>query len=230
MTSTRDTAAPAPTREAGPGDAGWVTARIGAAGFRTDVSAGAHSFVADEPRDVGGGDEGATPYDYLLAAVGACTAMTLRMYATRKGWPLDEAVIRFRTARSHAADCESCESRPVGVGRLERQVELRGPLTPEQRTRLLAIADRCPVKQTLERGLEFAASVEASVAASERRDADGGEERGRDRAPDRTREATPDEHVEELIDEASEESFPASDPPSWEPLHPGDPGEHGTQR
>ncbi len=136
----------------------WVTARTGAAGFRTQISAGNHAFVADEPASARGGDEGPTPYDYLLGALGACTAMTMRMYAARKGWPLEAAVVRLRNARSHAADCEQCETRPVGFRRIERRVEMRGPLTEEQRQRLLSIADRCPVKQTLAHGIEIVAA------------------------------------------------------------------------
>jgi uncharacterized OsmC-like protein len=134
---------------------GWVDSRTGPEGFRTEVTVGAHTLVADEPKSVGGAGGGPTPYDYLLASVGACTAMTLRMYASRKGWPLEEAVVRLRNARSHAADCENCETQAVGIRRLERQIELKGPLTAEQRERLLAIADRCPVKQTIERGIKI---------------------------------------------------------------------------
>jgi uncharacterized OsmC-like protein len=136
-------------------DDGWVTAHTGSAGYRTDVGVRGHEFIADEPASVGGTDRGPTPYDYLLGALGACTAMTLHMYANRKGWPLEDAVIRLRDARSHAADCENCEKQPVGIRRIERQIELKGPLTDEQRERLLAIADRCPIKQTLERGLRI---------------------------------------------------------------------------
>src|SRR3712207_5945204 len=139
-------------------DDGWVSARTGAGGYRTELAAGGHTFVADEPANVGGHDGGPTPYDYLLGALGACTAMTLRMYASRKGWPLEEAVVRVRNARSHAADCADCETKQVGIRRLERQIELKGALTDEQRERLLAIADRCPVKQTIERGLKIEAA------------------------------------------------------------------------
>jgi uncharacterized OsmC-like protein len=134
-------------------DDGWLTAHIGAAGYRTDVGVRGHTFVADEPASVGGADVGPTPYDYLLASLAACTAMTLRMYASRKGWPLENAVVRLRDARSHAADCANCEKQAVGIRRIERQIELKGSLSDEQRQRLLAIADRCPIKQTLERGL-----------------------------------------------------------------------------
>ena len=102
---------------------------------------------------LGGTDEGPTPYELLLGAIGGCTAITLRMYADRKGWPLEGVEVRLRTARSHERDCERCETETVGIDTLEREVELAGPLTDEQRRRLLAIADRCPVKQSLERGI-----------------------------------------------------------------------------
>jgi putative redox protein len=131
----------------------WVTVRTGGAGYRTEVRTGEHVFVADEPVSVGGTDAGPTPYDYLLGALGACTAITVRMYATRKGWPLEEVVVRLRNARSHAKDCQECETKAVGLHVLERQLELRGSLTDEQRRRLRTVADRCPVKQTLEKGI-----------------------------------------------------------------------------
>jgi putative redox protein len=135
-------------------DAGqWVAARVGANGFRVDLHVRTHGLVADEPRPLGGTDAGATPYELLLAALGSCTAMTLRMYADRKGWPLEEAVVMLRQGRPHEPDCESCAVEAVGVGRVERRVELGGALTDEQRVRLMQIADRCPVKQTLERGI-----------------------------------------------------------------------------
>ena len=136
-------------------DDGWITAHTGAAGFRTDVAVRGHGFVADEPVSVGGTDTGPTPYDYLIGALGACTSMTLHMYASRKGWPLEDVVVRMRESRSYAADCESCETQAVGIRRIERKIELKGPLTDEQRQRLLAIADRCPVKQSLERGVRI---------------------------------------------------------------------------
>ena len=136
-------------------DAGrWVTARVGAAGFRTEIETRAHRLRADEPVPLGGTDAGPTPYELLLGALASCTAMTLRMYADRKGWPLADAEVRMRSARSHEPDCEHCETEKVGIGRIERTVELSGSLTDEQRVRLLQIADRCPVKQTLERGIE----------------------------------------------------------------------------
>jgi putative redox protein len=142
-----------------PDDPSWVVARTAAGAYRTAITVGGHSFTADEPLKVGGSGTGPTPYEYLLGALGACTAMTIHMYAARKKWPLEDVVVRVRNARSYAADCENCEAQPVGIGRIERQIELSGSLTDEQRQRLLAIADRCPVKQTFERGLQIVAAA-----------------------------------------------------------------------
>ena len=139
------------------GEDGWLTVRNGAGSYRVEGAARGHRFVVDEPVAVGGTDAGPTPYDLLVAAVGSCTAMTLRMYAARKGWPLDEVIVRLRHGRSHEADCEQSEQQQVGIDHIERDVELVGALTDEQRSRLLAIADRCPVKQTLERGIRIRA-------------------------------------------------------------------------
>ena len=137
-----------------PEDAGrWVTSRVGPKGFRTDVQAGAHSLVVDEPVSAGGTDLGPTPYEYLLTALGSCMVMTLRFYADRRGWPLEAATVQLRSGRSHELDCEKCETRNVGIAVIERKIDLAGPLTDEQRVKLLQIADRCPVKQTLEKGI-----------------------------------------------------------------------------
>ena len=133
--------------------AGWVTSRIGRTGFRTDVTARTHSLIVDEPVAVGGTDLGPTPYECVLSALGACTAMTLRLYADRKKWPLESVAVHLRSGRSHEKDCEDCATKKVGIGQIQRRLELEGTLTDEQRSRLLEIADRCPVKQTLERGI-----------------------------------------------------------------------------
>lgn len=133
----------------------WVSARIEPSGFRTEVRARAHTLIADERTNVGGTDAGPTPYELLLAALSSCTVMTLRMYASRKNWPLEGVTVQLRSARSHETDCEHCEKEQVGIGRVERRVEFNRPLSDEQRRRLLEIADRCPVKQTLEHGLKI---------------------------------------------------------------------------
>ncbi|HJP84384.1 MAG TPA: OsmC family protein [Gemmatimonadaceae bacterium] len=127
----------------------WVVSRVGREGFRTEVIARSHRSIADEPVALGGTDTGPTPYEYLLMALGACTAMTLRMYADRKGWPLERAEVSLRQMRSHAEDCERCATESVGIERIERYIELEGSLSDEQKKRLLAVAERCPVKQTL---------------------------------------------------------------------------------
>jgi putative redox protein len=132
----------------------WVTTKVGSADYRADVNARTHDFIIDEPTGLGGGDLGPTPYEYLLGALSGCTAMTLRLYANRKGWPLESVEVRMRTSRSHEIDCENCEKSAVGITRIERKVALKGPLSDEQRQRLMEIADRCPVKQTLERGIK----------------------------------------------------------------------------
>jgi uncharacterized OsmC-like protein/fermentation-respiration switch protein FrsA (DUF1100 family) len=139
-----------------------VTARTSAGAFRTDIRLGAHSIVADEPTAVGGENLGPTPYDLLASALGACTTMTLRMYAERKKWPLEEAVVTLWHSRVHEEDEERCETDDARLDRLDRDLTLIGPLDPDQRQRLLEIADRCPVHRTLSAGVRIATRLEDS--------------------------------------------------------------------
>ncbi len=127
-----------------------IVARIGNTGFRTEIMANGLSLIADEPVSVGGTNMGPTPYDYLVAGLGACTAMTLRMYADRKKWPLEEVVVSLSHKKIHAKDCEACETDQAMLDWIERELELMGPLDVSQTQRLLEIADRCPVHRTLE--------------------------------------------------------------------------------
>ena len=120
-----------------------------AGSFTQDVQLGKHALVADEPASVGGLDLGPNPYDLLLAALGACTSMTLRMYANHKGLPLEGVAVRLRHSKIHAKDCESCETEKGKVDRIERELVLEGDLDDAQRARMLEIADRCPVHRTL---------------------------------------------------------------------------------
>lgn len=117
--------------------------------FTQTVSAGPHQFLMDEPTSAGGDDLGPTPYDMLNAALGACTAMTVRMYAQRKQWPLDSVRVELVHEKVHATDCEDCETREDKVDQIVRVVDLQGDLDEAQRTRLIEIADRCPVHRTL---------------------------------------------------------------------------------
>lgn len=123
--------------------------RGNAHGFVQDVTIGRHQLVADEPSSLGGSDAGPSPYDLLLAALGSCTSMTVSLYARRKQWPLEGVTVKLRHSKVHAADCEKCDEKPVLLDRIERDVELHGALTGEQRARLLEIANKCPVHQTL---------------------------------------------------------------------------------
>ena len=117
--------------------------------FTQDVTAGRHHLVADEPTSVGGADMGVTPYDLLLAALGTCTSMTLRMYAKRKGLNVDAIQVKLQHGRIHAADCEGCEDQSGKVDQIRRLIRIEGDLTDAQRQRMLEIADMCPVHRTL---------------------------------------------------------------------------------
>ncbi|HYD53165.1 MAG TPA: bifunctional alpha/beta hydrolase/OsmC family protein [Gemmatimonadaceae bacterium] len=141
---------PLPELEAGTG----VVARTGADGLRTELLAGGHPLVADEPASVGGTETGPTPYDLLAAALAACTSMTLQMDARRKGWPLEDAIVRATHRKIHALDESTLPEGEPRLDQIERSIELTGDLTDEQRARLAEIADRCPVHRTLERGVK----------------------------------------------------------------------------
>jgi putative redox protein len=130
-----------------------VTSRTESEGFRTDVVTRRHTLVADEPEAVGGTDLGPTPYDLLSASLGACTTMTLQMYARRKEWPLTSAVVSVEHDRVHAEDEVQCELGEPRVDRLTRTVALEGELDDAQRARLMEIADRCPIHRTLSAGV-----------------------------------------------------------------------------
>jgi putative redox protein len=134
---------------ASPATDGEVIAHIGEEHYRTDIYAGPHRLTADEPKDAGGTDTGPNPYGLLTAALGACTSITVRMYADRKQWPLKGLKVHLTHDKVYAKDCEECEDRPGKVDSFERVLELEGDLSPEQRQRLLEIADKCPVHNTL---------------------------------------------------------------------------------
>ena len=129
---------------------GDVITSTGQNGYCTEINAAGHNIIADEPVDAGGTDQGASPYELLTASLGACTGMTLRMYADRKGWPLEEVNIRLKHAKIHAEDCDNCPDTHTMVDSITREIELVGDLTAEQKSRLVEIANRCPVHRTLQ--------------------------------------------------------------------------------
>ena len=128
---------------------GVVVVRGGAYGFTQAITAGRHSLTADEPVSSGGADRGPNPYDLLLAALGACTSMTIALYARRKGWPIVGVTVRLRHGRIHAEDCAECETQQGMLDRIESEIAIAGELTAEQQARLVEIAQKCPLHRTL---------------------------------------------------------------------------------
>lgn len=132
------------------GSQGVTVRESGRGALEQDIEAGQHRLIADEPPEAGGGDAGPDPYAYLLAALGACTTMTLRLYADHKKWPLEQASVRLNHRKVHAKDCEDCETRDGKIDWIERSLVLKGSrLSSDQRRRLVEIAERCPVHRTL---------------------------------------------------------------------------------
>jgi putative redox protein len=117
--------------------------------FQQTVTVGPHRLIADEPVSAGGEDTGPGPYDYLLAALGACTSMTMRLYADRKTLPLDRVTVMLRHSKIHAEDCAECETKVGMLDQIERDIAMDGALDAEQRQKLMEIADKCPVHRTL---------------------------------------------------------------------------------
>jgi len=126
-----------------------VIVRGGAARFTQEIQIGPHRLKGDEPVAFGGTDTGPSPYDFLLAALGTCTSMTISLYARRKGWPLEKVMVSLHHSKIHAVDCAECETKVGKIDRIEREIQLTGALTSEQRSKLMEMADRCPVHQTL---------------------------------------------------------------------------------
>ena len=136
-----------------------MVARIGATGYRTEILANGHPLVADEPISVGGTNTGPSPYELLAAALGACTTMTLRMYADRKGWPLEEVEVRLRHEKIHCADCAEASGERSKIDHIRRELVIEGDLDEDQRRRLVEIADRCPVHRTLHSEVRITTTV-----------------------------------------------------------------------
>ncbi len=136
-----------------------VVVTIGTTPYRTEILAGGHALVADEPASLGGADEGPGPYELLLASLGACKAITLRMYADRKGWALERVAVSLRHSRRHADDCERCDESEPRLEHIDVELQLVGDLDDAQRARLAEIADRCPVHRTIMSDLRIVTSL-----------------------------------------------------------------------
>lgn len=159
-----DSAAAAPTDSAA--HAPDVVVRGKADGFLQEITSGSHSFKADEPVSVGGTDSAPTPYDYVLAGLGGCTSMTVGLYARRKKWPLQDVTIEMRHSRIHAKDCADCETKEGMLDRIEMDVKLEGPLSEEQRAKLMEIAQKCPVHRTLGNEIDIVVRPDERDAAA----------------------------------------------------------------
>jgi putative redox protein len=145
---------------------GWVTVDGATTGFAQNISAGGHRLRGDEPLAVGGTATGPSPYDLLLGALGSCTSMTVSMYARRKQWPLEHVTVRLRHSKIYAQDCAECETKEGKVDRIEREIQLQGRLDEEQRERLLAIANRCPVHVTLTSEISIRTTLRPALRAA----------------------------------------------------------------
>ena len=130
--------------------------------FQQTIRAGRHTLTADEPVAAGGLDSGPNPYDLLLAGLGACTSMTLRLYADRKQLPLERVSVKLAHSRIHAEDCETCETKEGMLDRIDKEITVAGPLDEDARTRLLEIADKCPVNRTLKSEIDIRGTIRAA--------------------------------------------------------------------
>ena len=162
--STPDSAATAPNNS--DAHAPDVVVRGKADGFLQEITTGSHHFKADEPVSVGGTDSAPTPYDYLLAGLGGCTSMTVGLYARKRKWPLQDVVVGLRHSRIHAKDCADCETKEGMLDRIEMDVKLEGPLSDEQRAKLMEIAEKCPVHRTLGNEIDIVVRPDGSGAAT----------------------------------------------------------------
>ncbi len=130
-----------------------VVARLNEGPFLTEILAGPHHLLADEPTSVGGSNLGPSPYEFLSSGLGACTAMTIKMYTDRKKWPLEEVLVHLNYDNKYLEDCDKCETEERKIGKFERIIEVKGNLDEGQRKRILQIANKCPVHKTLEQGV-----------------------------------------------------------------------------
>jgi len=144
-----DAAASEPAPDPGEAPRHVVVRETRASKFQQTVTMGPHQMLADEPAAAGGEDSGPGPYDFVLAGLGACTSMTMRMYADRKSLPLERITVTLQHSKIHAEDCAECETKAGMLDQIDRVIGIEGALDTDQRKRLMEIADKCPVHRTL---------------------------------------------------------------------------------
>ncbi|WP_234571426.1 OsmC family protein [Rhodohalobacter sp. 614A] len=132
-----------------------VHIHLGDQNYKTVMTAGNHELIADEPEEAGGSNEGPGPYDYLLMALGSCSVITMKMYAERKKWPVEDIFIEMRHSKVHADDCVDCDDPNAKIDRIEKEIIIKGDLNEEQLNRLLEISKKCPVHKTLLSDIEI---------------------------------------------------------------------------
>ncbi len=137
-----------------------VHIHLGKENFKTVMTAGNHELIADEPEKMGGMDLGPDPYDYLLMSLGSCTVITLRMYAERKEWPVEDVYVELRHFKDHAEDCEDCDDPKARIDKIEKEIIIKGDLSDDQIDRLLEISKKCPVHRTLLNDIEIHSTAE----------------------------------------------------------------------
>jgi len=136
-----------------------VTVRSQPRPYTVTITNSRHSWIGDEPLEKGGADAGPSPFELLLSSIGACVAITVQMYASRKGWPLEGVSVDLEHAKIQAAECEDCETESGQISEVRLILHLEGALSEEQRERIFQIAGRCPVKRTLESELMFRSAM-----------------------------------------------------------------------
>jgi putative redox protein len=138
-----------------------VVAETGDGLFSQVLLDGRHRLLADEPVAAGGGDLGPGPYELLLMSLGACTSMTLRLYAKRKQWAVERIVVRLRHSKVYIDDCRDCDTKAAMLDHIDREIELIGSLDAAQRAKLMEIADKCPVHRTLTHEVRISSTLRA---------------------------------------------------------------------
>jgi putative redox protein len=126
-----------------------VHLHLGKENYKTIMTAGRHELISDEPASVGGQDSGPDPYDYLLMSLGSCTVITLKMYADRKKWSVDDIYVEMLHHKSHAEDCRDCDDPKAKIDKIEKEIIIKGDVTEDQLQRLMEISKKCPVHRTL---------------------------------------------------------------------------------